>query len=254
VKVTTWNVNGIRARHAEVVALAAVERPDVLCLQEIKATPEQVPERLTSLAEFWSFWHGGARGYSGVSLHLRRERFPDRPAFRHPRFDHEARIVEVEVADLVLASVYVPNGGKDYPAKLRFLGELASHAVALRQAGKKVLFCGDMNVARSAIDVHPSQRNDELIGQRSDERALFEELLAADLVDVDREFHPNDERRFTWWPMWTGARAGNVGWRIDYVLASPALAGRARQATLARQHGTSDHAPLSVDFGEGLGT
>jgi exodeoxyribonuclease III len=254
VKVTTWNVNGIRARHAEVVALAAAERPDVMCLQEIKATPEQVPERLTSLGEFWSIWHGAAGGYSGVSLHLRRERFPARPAFRHPSFDHEARIVEVEVADTVMASVYVPNGGKDYPAKLRFLIELAAHAAALRQAGKSVLFCGDLNVARSVVDVHPSQRNSELIGQRPDERALFEALLAAELVDVDRELHPDEDRRFTWWPMWAGARAGNVGWRIDYVLASPELAARARRGTLVRHHGTSDHAPLSVDFGEELET
>src|SRR5512143_2927397 len=112
-KIITWNVNGIRAREQQVVELVGSERPDVLCLQELKAKREQVPEALcASLEGYWCYWHGAA-AYSGVGLHLSKARFPTQPEYRHPGFDHETRIVETIVEDLVLASVYVPNGGKD---------------------------------------------------------------------------------------------------------------------------------------------
>jgi exodeoxyribonuclease-3 len=120
VKILTWNVNGIRAREAQLVELVERERPDVVCLQELKAKREQVPEALCSLAGYWCYWHG-ASAYSGVGLHFSKDRFPQEPAFTHPAFDHETRIVEATAGDLSVASVYVPNGGKDYEAKLRFL-------------------------------------------------------------------------------------------------------------------------------------
>src|SRR5687768_2594901 len=119
-KVTTWNVNGIRARETQLLDWVERERPDVLCLQEIKASPENVPAALCSLEGYWCYWHGH-KGYSGVGLHLRKETFPGRPVFTHPEFDHENRIVLGQVGDLALASIYVPNGGKDYAAKVRFL-------------------------------------------------------------------------------------------------------------------------------------
>ena len=114
-KVATWNVNGIRAREAQLCDWLERDQPDVVCLQEIKARPDQVPERC-KLADYHVLWHGGG-GYSGVSLHLRRELL-EVPEFSHPEFDIETRIVQVALGNLVLASVYVPNGGKDYPAKL----------------------------------------------------------------------------------------------------------------------------------------
>ena len=122
-KVATWNVNGIRAREAQVRDWLASERPDAVCLQEIKAKPEQIPELLFESEGYWCYWHG-AGGYSGVALHLRRELCEARPIFGHPAFDHETRIVTAEIGDLTIASVYVPNGGKDYAAKLRFLEAL----------------------------------------------------------------------------------------------------------------------------------
>jgi exodeoxyribonuclease III len=248
VRIATWNLNGIRARHSELVAWAERERFDVICLQELKASLEQVPEALTTLPEYWSFWHGRAGGYSGVSLHLRRDRFVDRVRFSHPAFDSETRIVQAELGELTIASVYVPNGGKDYPAKLAFLNALGAYVRELHDRGKQLVLCGDMNVARSDLDVHPTQRKPNAVGQRPDERALFEQLLAGDLQDVARRLHPDDARLFTWWPYWRDARARNLGWRLDYVLATRSLAESARAASVQREIGTSDHAPVVVEF------
>ena len=238
-KVATWNVNGLRARHAELVRWAAEEQPDVLCLQEIKCLPGEVPEALTTLPEYWSYWHGGG-GYSGVSLHLRRAAFREKPVFSHPDFDRETRIVEARVGDVTFASVYVPNGGKDYPAKLEFLKRMAEYA-----RGKRLVLSGDLNVTRTDRDVHPKERKPKAIGQRPDERALFEEVLAAGLVDVCRVLHPDDDGLFTWWPYWREARANNVGWRLDYVLTSGIAATSAEVRTRV---GTSDHAPVVVEL------
>jgi len=252
VKVATWNVNGIRAREAQVAEWLAAEAPDVACLQEIKAAPEQVPGLLAAPAAYWAYWHG-AGPYSGVALLVRRERAQARPAFRHPPFDVEQRVVTAEVAGATVASVYVPNGGKDYAAKLRFLEALASWAEAERGAGRPLILCGDVNVTRSDRDVHPKERKPGANGQRPDERALVERLLAAGLVDVQRALHPDAEDLFTWWAPWRSLRQRNIGWRIDYVLASAPLAARARECAAAREFGTSDHAPLVAVFDEGSG-
>ena len=246
-RIITWNVNGVRAREAEVLELLEERRPDVLCMQEIKATPEQLPPGLGGLMgmpEFHSFWHGKG-GYSGVSLHLRKSVFA-RPTFSHPSFDHEARVVEATVGEVSFVSMYLPNGGKDFEQKMDFLRELGAWAKSL--ARRKVLLCGDMNVTRAEIDVHESQRNARAVGQRADERALFEQVFAAGLVDVGRALAPDDDAMFTWWAYWNDARKRNVGWRLDYVIASPELAEKARSCAVLRDFGASDHAPVVVDF------
>ncbi len=172
-KVATWNVNGIRARESQFVEWAREDRPDVVCLQEIKATPEQMSESLTMLPEYWSYWHGGKGGYSGVSLHFRKEAFPLRPSFSHPAFDVESRVVEGRVEGLSVASIYVPNGGKDYAAKLKFLDAMCQYVERALAEGSRLILCGDMNVTRADIDVHPKERKVGAIGQRPDERELF---------------------------------------------------------------------------------
>src|SRR6186997_2313638 len=113
-KIATWNVNGIRARQAQVQELIDREQPDVLCLQEIKASLDQLPVWLCDIEGYWCYWHGGG-GYSGVALHVRCDHAPERPVFVHPDFDLENRIVAAQIGDVTVASVYVPNGGKDYP-------------------------------------------------------------------------------------------------------------------------------------------
>jgi len=245
-RVATWNVNGIRAREAQLCDWVERDRPDVVCLQEIKARPDQVPDRC-KLADYHAFWHGGG-GYSGVSLHIRRELL-EIPEFSHPEFDIETRIVQVALGNVVLASVYVPNGGKDYDAKIRFLTALAAWTKRLHAGGSELILCGDINIARADIDVHPKERKEGVIGQRPEERALFDALLDANLVDVARALNPDDAAMFTWWPPWRNMRQRNIGWRIDYILASRAIAERASSCTVLADVGTSDHAPLMMTLG-----
>ncbi len=244
-KIATWNVNGIRARAGEVISLVEREQPDVLCLQEIKAPREQVPAPLGDLAGYWGFWHGH-KGYSGVGLHLRQATFPQRPSFSHPEFDHETRIVQARAGDLAFASSYVPNGGKDFAAKLRFLEGLASFAAAARASGTRLVLCGDLNVAREERDVHPKLRKQDQIGTTPVERELLAKILGHGLTDLLRKFAPDDDRLFTWWAPWRNLRERNIGWRIDYVLASEGLAANALSCSAAREFGTSDHAPVTA--------
>lgn len=242
-KIATWNVNGIRARESQLCEWLERDQPDVLCLQEIKARPDQVPDRC-KLADYHAFWHG-AGGYSGVSLHLRRELL-DAPEFVRPKFDIETRIVQVALDNLVLASVYVPNGGKDYGAKLRFLQDMVDWARRLREEGRDLILCGDINIARADVDVHPRERKPGIIGQRDEERVLFEALLDASLTDVTRALDPDNDALFTWWPPWRDMRKRNIGWRIDYILASRRIAERATECRVLAEVGTSDHAPIMM--------
>jgi exodeoxyribonuclease-3 len=246
-KIASWNVNGIRAREVQLRQWVERERPDVLCLQEIKATPAQIPAALCELEGYWCYWHG-ARAYSGVGLHVRKDLAPVRPAFWHPGFDFESRIAAVEVAGLTVVSVYVPNGGKDLAAKMRFLEAMGEYAATFRAAGRPLVLGGDLNVARADIDVHPRERKATAIGQLPEERAVFERMLGHGLVDVARALDPTSEEIFTWWAPWRNLRQRNIGWRIDYLLASEAVAARAGSCVSQREVGTSDHAPLVAEL------
>ena len=145
------------------------------------------------LAGYWGYWHGN-KGYSGVALLVRKdtgERARTRPEFSHPPFDHESRIVTVKLGELTIASIYVPNGGKDYVAKLRFLQAMDGYAASFQATGAPLVMCGDFNVARTDQDVHPLERKREAIGQRAEERALIERILSRGLVDVGRQLQPD---------------------------------------------------------------
>ena len=245
--VATWNVNGIRARQAQVQEWLAREHPDVVCLQEIKATTDQIPSMLCEMEGYWCYWHGG-KGYSGVGLHVSRALCPDRPLFEHPAFDFENRIVTATIGDVIVASVYVPNGGKDFPAKMRFLEALEQFARECQQTGKSLILCGDLNVARTDRDVHPKERKPRAIGQLPEERAMLERVIECGLIDVGRAQNPDNDELFTWWAPWRNMRERNIGWRIDYILASAALAAHATRCPVQKDVGTSDHAPVIASF------
>jgi exodeoxyribonuclease-3 len=247
-KIATWNVNGIRARQEQVLEWIQRDQPDIICLQEIKATREQVPEQLREMAGYWCYWHG-ARAYSGVGLHIRRSLMPEQPAFEHPAFDFETRIVAARVGDFLIACIYVPNGGKDYAAKLRFLEAMEGYAMDCRSRGLGLILCGDMNVTRTDQDVHPKERKPNAIGQRPDERELFERVLAGGgMIDVGRALDPDNDRLFTWWPPWRNMRQNNIGWRLDYILASQPVSGRIARCSVLAELGASDHAPVVAEI------
>jgi exodeoxyribonuclease-3 len=191
------------------------------------------------------YWHGG-KAYSGVGLMVRQSFTPERPVFSHPDFDYENRIVAADlstpIGTVTVASIYVPNGGKDFPAKMRFLEAMDAYAGA--NAGRGIVLMGDLNVARTERDVHPKERKPRAIGQLPEERALFERIIGRGLVDLGRHFDPDNEGLFTWWAPWRNMRQRNIGWRLDYVLASEGIAKRATSCVVDREFGTSDHAPV----------
>lgn len=245
--VATWNVNGIRARGEQVRAWLERDRPGVFCLQELKSTPEQVPEVLRTLEDYWTFWHG-AGAYSGVGLGIHKSLAPEPPEFVHPRFDRETRIVVARAAGLEVASVYVPNGGKDFAAKLDFLREVREWAAEARREGRALLVAGDLNVAREERDIHPKERKPNQIGARPEERVLLGEVLGQGLIDVGRALDESNDALYTWWAPWRNLRQRNIGWRIDYILlAEPQLA-RVRACRVLVDVGTSDHAPVLAEL------
>ena len=259
-KIATWNVNGIRARQGQLLEWLAAEQPDVVCLQEIKASIDQLPFELVDVEGYWSYWHGG-KGYSGVGLLLSKSLVGALPACTHPAFDFEQRIVCATLPSpaigggnplglpITIASVYVPNGGKDFEAKLGFLDALDRFAAEAAGAGRALIICGDLNVAREERDIHIKLRKPNQIGTRPDERALLERIISRGLVDVGRTLDPDNDNLFTWWAPWRQMKERNIGWRIDYVLASTALRSLARTSVVQRDVGTSDHGPVVVTFG-----
>ena len=251
-KIATWNVNGIRARQGQLLEWLAAERPDIVCLQEIKASLDQLPFELRDLDGYWTGWHG-EKGYSGVGLLIAKALVASPPVYTHPAFDFEQRVISAEIdfgkGPVLTSSFYVPNGGKDYDAKIRFLTDMDAWAAEAQAAGRTLLFCGDLNVARTDLDIHPKERKPNQVGARDDERALIERLLSRGLVDVGRTLHPTDDAFFTWWAPWRNLKQRNIGWRIDYVVASQPLAGAADTCVVRREFGTSDHGPVVATFG-----
>jgi exodeoxyribonuclease-3 len=174
------------------------------------------------------------------------------PMCSHPGFDFEQRIVCATIpspaGDVTIASVYVPNGGKDFDAKMRFLEALEAYVADVERDGQLLILCGDLNVALEERDIHPKLRKVNQIGARPDERALLARLISRGLVDLHRSFEPDNDNLFTWWAPWRNQKERNIGWRIDYVLASSPIASKARSATVQRDIGSSDHGPVVIDF------
>ncbi|MBY0493096.1 MAG: exodeoxyribonuclease III [Cyanobacteria bacterium] len=250
-KLAAWNVNGIRARQAQLFDWLAAEKPDIVCLQEIKASHDQLTFELRDMEGYWSYWHGD-KGYSGVALLVSKSLAGAMPACSHPGFDFEQRIACASVpspaGDIMIASVYVPNGGKDFDAKMRFLHALESYVAEANRDGKLLIVCGDLNVALEERDIHPKLRKPHMIGATPEERALLARIISLGLADVHRQFENDNDNLFTWWAPWRQQKEKNIGWRIDYVLASKALAEKATSAVVQREVGSSDHGPVVVRF------
>jgi exodeoxyribonuclease-3 len=145
----------------------------------------------------------------------------------------------------------VPNGGKDFPAKMQFLSALDQFAADNRNDPLPLVICGDLNVARTDMDVHPKERKPRAIGQLPEERALLERIIGQNLVDAGRALEPENDQLFTWWAPWRDMRKRNIGWRLDYVLTSQPLFDKIASVSVQRDVGTSDHAPVVAEFNVG---
>ena len=244
--IATWNVNGIRARAAAFERWLLAHRPDVLCLQEIKAHADQIPETLRVLRGYASRWHGARGGYSGVSIHVR-DGF-GAPVFDVPWFDEETRVLQARVDGLTVVNVYTPLGQKSYDQKIEFLRSLVRYVDALTAEGERVILCGDLNVAHRDADVHPEMYVEDMLCTRAEERAMIDALHALGLRDLFRVHHPGETQAYSWWPYWGGARARNIGWRIDYIMVPDAIARASAGCWIHRNEASSDHSPVFADL------
>ncbi len=257
-KLTSLNLNGIRSATSKgLEAWLAATRPDCICVQEVKAQAADVAGRFEHLAELKGYFHfAEKKGYSGVGIYSRHAPSDVIVGHGSSEFDAEGRYVELRFdtasAKRSIISCYFPSGssGEDrQQAKFRFLEEFYPHLGQLK-AGREFILCGDVNIAHQEIDLKNWKGNRKNSGFLPEERAWMTKLLSeAGLVDVYRQLQPNaTDAAYTWWSNRGQAYAKNVGWRLDYHLATPALAALARSETIYKAEKFSDHAPITIDY------
>ena len=254
-RLVSWNVNGLRAC-ARKGFLGFLERSsaDIVAVQEVRALPRQLDPAVRAPPGWHvSFAPAERLGYSGVAIFSRQAPSRVDASLGEPRFDVEGRFLVASFGRLSVASVYFPKGsGKDrdnsrVPYKLGFYAAAFNRVEALRRRGP-VFVAGDYNTAHEAIDLARPKANTRTSGFLPAERAELDRWLRAGWVDAFRKRHPGVAGHYTWWRQWGGARENNVGWRIDYVLASPSAAKRVTDAFIWPDTRGSDHCPVGVDF------
>ncbi len=254
-RIITLNLNGIRSA-ARKGFFAWLERQDadIVCLQELKAQAGDMLREFLEPAGCRGYFHyAEKKGYSGVGLYCRR--LPGRivEGMGIPDIDAEGRYLQADFGRLSVVSVYLPSGSSSperQAAKFRFMARFRPHLDALARSGREVLLCGDWNIAHREIDLRNWKGNLKNSGFLPEERAWIGEVFGpAGFVDVYRRLHPDAEgEAYTWWSNRGQARAKNVGWRIDYHIATSGLAATARRASVYKAERFSDHAPLTIDY------
>jgi exodeoxyribonuclease-3 len=249
VKLISWNVNGLRAvLKKNFLEFLAAGRPDVLCLQETKCTPDQVEQLWPR--DYTTYWNcAEKKGYSGTAIFTKERPLKVTPHIGVTKHDNEGRVLTVEYRDFFLVNVYVPNskrGLERLPYRqvwdrdfLRYLKKL--------EKKKPVIFCGDLNVAHTEIDLANPGANTHNHGFTIEERNGFSAFVEAGFVDTFREFEKGG-RHYTWWSPMSGARSRNVGWRIDYFLISKSLRPRLKSAFILQEVLGSDHCPVGIEI------
>ena len=250
-KLLSWNVNGLRAVIGKNFgSFVNAEKPDILCLQETKARREQVtlpPE----LDGYHAFWNSAEKpGYSGVAVFTREMPLNVIEGMGIDHHDKEGRVLTLEYPDFTLVNVYTPNAQDELrrlPYRLEWDAAFRQHITSHAEK-KPVIFCGDLNVAHEEIDLARPKGNRMSPGFSDEERASFRELLGSGFTDTFRHFHPDEPGHYSWWSYRAGARANNVGWRIDYFGVSGRFNDRLKSAhILPHVHG-SDHCPVELNL------
>ncbi len=250
IEIISWNVNGIRAvANKEALKWIDERQPDILCLQEIKATAEQIPTGLFETEYPAVTVNSGSRkGYSGTMTFS--TLLPESSDIRTEidRLD-EGRIIEHRYGDIVLFNVYFPNGQKDEERlqyKLEFYDRFLEHCEKLREEGKSIVICGDVNTAHRSIDLKNPKSNEKTSGFLPVERAWIDALIDRGYIDTFRYVHGDREDEYSWWSYRFSARTKNVGWRIDYFFISEDLAECLEDAFILQEVEGSDHCPVGI--------
>jgi exodeoxyribonuclease-3 len=252
-KLLSWNVNGLRASFKKGAFNSIFEvDPDIFCLQETKAHPEQLPEEVRNPAGYHAYFdHSKMRkGYSGVAIFSKEKPEKVEYSLGKADLDKEGRMIIAYFKDFVLLNGYFPNGGEE-PArlkyKLEFYNQFLIFIEKLRKSGKKVIFCGDVNTAHNEIDLARPKENSQHTGFLRIERDWLDKVVAKGYVDTFRHLHPT-EVKYSWWDMKTFARDRNVGWRLDYFFISPDLLPRLKSAKILDNMMGSDHCPVMLEL------
>jgi exodeoxyribonuclease-3 len=258
-KIISWNVNGLRAieRKGQFDHILGL-KPDILCLQETKSLPEQLPESAKSPIGYHSYFHFPTvkKGYSGVAIYSK-----DKPTevindLGIPEMDQEGRLIMAKYKDpsdnetsFILINCYFPNGGgspERLKYKLKFYEHFLQYVEKLKKTEPNIIFCGDLNVAHTEIDLARPKENETHIGFLPVERAWIDKLITHGWVDVFRHFYPNKKDTYTYWDMKTFARDRNVGWRIDYFFATPEASKKIKSIEILESVLGSDHCPVQI--------
>lgn len=250
-KIISWNVNGLRAVHKKgFLNWFEKENADIVCVQETKAHPEQIPEEVKNILGYHSFFSMGERkGYSGVGVWSRTEPLSVRSEFDIPALDGEGRILEIEYKGFIFYNVYFPNG-KASSERLKYkFAFYRAFLTYIKKKKKPVIFCGDVNTAHEERDLAHPKENEHMSGFLPEERKWIDAVLAQGFIDSLRAFDDSAER-YTWWDMKTMARERNVGWRIDYFFVAKELRKVLTDANIQSQTFGSDHCPISITLKE----
>jgi exodeoxyribonuclease-3 len=248
----SWNVNGIRAIYKKgFLDWFKKENPDILCLQETKAHPDQLVVELKNVDGYESFFSAAERkGYSGVVTYTKLKPIKVQQGIGKKEFDSEGRFIITEFDDFTLFNIYFPNGKASKERlqyKMDFYDAFLKHCKKLIKQDKKIVVCGDVNTAHKEIDIARPKENSDVSGFLPQEREWIDKFLAAGFLDTFRMFN-NEPDQYTWWDMITRARERNVGWRIDYFYASKNLKNNIKSASIHSSVMGSDHCPIELEL------
>ena len=249
-KMLSWNVNGIRAAKGKgFLDWFYKESPDILCLQETKAHTEQLDADLKEPAGYHAYWNYPERkGYSGVAVFTKEKPLDVRYDFGDSGLDLEGRVIIAGYPGFTLFNIYFPNGKSGQERlnyKMAFYDVFLKYADSLKDAGKKLVICGDVNTAHNEIDLARPKENSGVSGFLPVERAWMDKFISHGYADTFRHFN-KEPKQYTWWDMKSGARARNVGWRIDYFFVSGNLLSSVTQAFIMPGVMGSDHCPIGI--------
>lgn len=252
IKLLSWNVNGIRAIAKKGFNdWLTKENPNILCIQETKAWEEQLDESLTKIDGYNSYFsQAEKKGYSGTAIFTKEKPLSIQKGFGIKEFDSEGRILIAEYKEFTLYNIYYPNGKKDsirLKYKLDFYNAFHRHILKLKDEGKKLIICGDVNTAHKEIDLARPKENSTVSGFLPEEREWIDKFLASGFIDTLRMFNDKPEI-YTWWDMVSRARERNVGWRIDYFFISENLKKNITNAFTLPDIMGSDHCPVGIEI------